>query len=184
MNSVLNFVLFQAGWFATILLAADDEPILATGAGVAFVVLHLLLVRDRGTELKLLLPSLPFGLVVDSIFASTGAVEYRDAIAPGLCSPWILATWLLFAATVRHSFRWILGKRLVPLVLGAIVAPISYAGGARLGAVEFGEPFARSVVIIGVVWGIAMMLIVMYADRVIAATNQDAAATPPAEPAS
>jgi hypothetical protein len=169
MNVVLNFVLFQVGWFAVILLAARGDGDLALAAGLGFTILHLMLVSQRRLELKLLLPALPFGFVVDSALAATGAVEYADAFGDGLCAPWILTLWLLFAATFRHSFRWILGKRLVPMLLGAIVAPISYAGGARLGAVTIGDPFERSVVVIAIVWAVALLLAVKYADRVLAA---------------
>lgn len=176
MNVVLNFVLFQVGWFAVILLAAQGDGDLALAAGLGFTIVHLLLVKEKRLELRLLLPALPFGFVVDSALAAFGAVNYVDAFGEGLCAPWILTLWLLFAATFRHSFRWILGKRLVPMLLGAIVAPISYAGGARLGAVTIGDPFERSVVVIAVVWAIALWLAVRYADRVLAATASPAPA--------
>lgn len=167
MNVVLNFILFQLGWFATIFLAAGGEVLLAVVVGIVFTIVHLMLVSERRTEMRLLLPAVPFGFVVDSVLASTGAVDYVGELGPGLCAPWILTLWLLFAATFRHSFRWILGRRIAPILLGAVTAPISYAGGARFGAVTMGEPFERSVLIIALVWAVAMFLAVKYADRVL-----------------
>lgn len=169
MNVVLNFILFQLGWFATIFLAAAGEELLAVGVGVVFTIVHLMLVSERRLEMRLLLPAVPFGFVVDSALASLGAVHYVGELGPGLCAPWILTLWLLFAATFRHSFRWILGRRVAPILLGAVMAPLSYAGGARFGAVTIGEPFERSILIIAAVWAVAMLLAVKYADRVLSA---------------
>lgn len=165
MRTVLNFLLFQAGWFAAILLAARDQPLAAAGSVVALVVLHLLFVDDLKLELGMILPAIPMGFAVDAILATSGALTYRGQFDPHLPPWWIVSLWLLFAATFRHSSRWMLGRPKLSALLGVVGAPLSYAAAERLGAVALGEPLERSIATISVLWGIALALGASYGKR-------------------
>lgn len=165
MRTLLNFLLFQAGWFAAILLAARDMPLAAAGSVVALVVLHLVFVDDLKAELAMILPAVPMGFLVDSVLATVGALSYRGQISPH-CPPWwIPSLWLLFAATFRHSSRWMLGRPKLSALLGIAGAPLSYAAAERLGAVTIGEPLEKSVASISALWGIALALGAIYGRR-------------------
>jgi hypothetical protein len=165
MRTLLNFLLFQAGWFAAILLAARDLPLAAAGSVVGFVILHLVFVDDLKAELAMILPAIPMGFLVDSALTTSGALSYRGQFSPN-CPPWwIPALWLLFAATFRHSSRWMLGRPKLSALLGIAGAPLSYAAAERLGAVTIGEPLAKSVASISVLWGFALALGAIYGNR-------------------
>ncbi len=172
---IVNFVLFQVGWFAAILLAASGRPSLAALSVVAVLAVHLLVIENRALEMKFLLPAIPFGFGFDSLFAATGALEFVGQPGPYVCPPWTVSLWVLFAATFRHSSRWIAGRPYVSALLGATVAPMSYAAGRRFGAIEFGEPFTRSVAIVGACWAVAMYASSKYASRLLAPAVDDAA---------
>ncbi len=156
MRNFVNFVLFQGAWFAGVILAGNGRPWIATFTLLAVAFVHLLFVRDRRLESKVLLAAIPFGFVVDSVVASSGALAYSGQLSPYLCPPWIVAMWVLFAATFLHSFSWIVGRVALAAVLGAVAAPLSYLAGQRLGAVKFGEPLERSIPIIASVWSLSL----------------------------
>jgi uncharacterized membrane protein YfcA len=42
--------------------------------------------------------------------------------------------WVLLATTLHRSMRWLQSGLLLPALLGAVAAPLSYLAGARLGA--------------------------------------------------
>ena len=48
---LVNYVLYQAGWLALVLLAAAHRPLMATVVGLGLVAVHLALVVDRRVEL-------------------------------------------------------------------------------------------------------------------------------------
>jgi hypothetical protein len=162
MGRFLNFVLFQAGWFAGVYLAGDGRPWIAALTLLAFAVAHVAMSRRRALELAVLLPCLPLGFLVDGLIASSGALEYRGAyrIAAGFVLPplWILGMWLVFACTFRHSFRWIAGRPFLAAILGAVGGPLSYAAAARFSAVDVREPFARSILVVAASWAVALPL--------------------------
>lgn len=178
MRNFVNFVLFQGGWFAGVILAGNGHPWLATFALLAVVLVHLLFVRDRRLESKVLLAAIPFGFVVDSVVASSGALAYSGQLSPYLCPPWIVAMWVLFAATFLHSFSWIVGRVALAAVLGAVAAPLSYLAGQRLGAVKFGEPLERSIPIIASVWSFALCAASVFVAKLVKSN----ASLPPRSP--
>jgi len=49
---LINFIAFQAGWFACVLGGAQGQPWLGAAAGLALVLVHLALVERRAEEAK------------------------------------------------------------------------------------------------------------------------------------
>ena len=155
--NVVNFVLFQLGWFACVLGAANDHPWLGPAAVVAILVIHFLVVsRHRRAEGKLVAVAALFGFALDSAFEATDVLRYEGSVVEWLCPPWIVALWLLFATTFDHSLRWLAGRPWLAAAFGAIGGPLSYGAGARLGALSFGDPTWRTVVITSIAWGALM----------------------------
>jgi len=56
-----------------------------------------------------------------------------------------------------HSLHWLRARPGVALVLGAVLGPLSYGGGARLGALRLDG--WRSVACLAVTWAIAMVVL-------------------------
>ena len=77
-TTLVNFLLFQAGWFICVLGAAAGHPLPAAAAGLVPVALHLALVRQPRREAQLLLASLLLGLCIDSLHLHTGALRFAD----------------------------------------------------------------------------------------------------------
>jgi hypothetical protein len=165
MSVFANFLIFQAGWFATVLGAANGAPWLGPIAVLVAVVLHLRAARDVGSELRLLGSAVALGLVADSLLLATGWIAYPNGSwVPGLAPYWIVTLWALFATTLNVSMRWMAGRYLLAALFGAIGGPLSYLAGARLGAMTFVDT-GSAVTALAIGWGLAMPLLMWLAAR-------------------
>lgn len=165
MNVLLNFIAFQAGWFASVLGAANGVPALGPAVVVAAVALHLVLARRASSELRLLGIAALVGVAFDSLLLATGWIRYPNGgWIDGLAPYWIVTLWPLFATTLNVSMRWMHGRYLVAAVFGAVGGPLSYIAGAKLGAMTFvAEGPALAALAVG--WGLAMPALTWLAAR-------------------
>lgn len=151
------FIVFQAAWFGIVLSAARGwiwiGPALVLGVLAAFS-----LGFDSAARGRWLLAVLFLGLAggaADSLVAASGLVRFAAGFRPWLAPPWIVALWCLSAIWLPNLGA--LSRRpLIAAIVGAIGGPAAYAGGVRLGAAALPEPAWPSLVAIGLVWGIAL----------------------------
>ncbi len=162
MKKVANFVLFQAGWFALVLSVEQSWAWLAFAFVAASLALHLSWISDNPRRDGLLFAIVPpLGLLLDTALAHGAVLHYRGAPLLGVLAPgWILAMWAIFATTFHSSMSWMQGRYRIAALLGAVGAPLSYAGAARTSAVAFFEPTWRSVALVALAWGLAMPLFI------------------------
>jgi len=165
MRLLLNFAVFQIGWFACVLGTANGLPWLGPVVVAAAVALHLAMVRRPLPEWYLLLTAMLIGLVVDSLMLASGWLRYSAGLwLPGLAPYWIVAMWALFATTLNVSLGWLRGRPVMTVLMGAVGGPLSYLAGAELGAVELTQPVpALSALALG--WAIAVPLLMGLAAR-------------------
>ncbi len=155
---VLNYLTFQAGWFACVWGAGQGMVWL----GPLFVALVLLfqagyLADMTRREVRFLLIGVPLGLLVDTGLMLAGVYDPVRKILPWPLPPvWIIALWVLFTGTFHRSLYWLHGRPLYACVLGGLAAPMSYAAGEGLGAASMNPSFLHSCVAFGVVWGITV----------------------------
>jgi hypothetical protein len=162
---VINFVLFQLGWFACVLGAANGRPWLGPLVVLVAVAVHLLRARRPMPELRLVLYAMLLGLVADSLLLATGWLRYPSGLwLPGLAPYWIVAMWALFATTLNLSLGWLRGRPLLAALTGAIGGPLSYLAGQKLGGIELLAPLP-ALVALALVWAVAMPLLAWLALR-------------------
>ena len=138
---VVNFVAFQAGWFACVLGAAHGRPAAGTLIAAILVAGHVMFSPRPAQELKLIGVALGIGLLWDSALVTLGWIDFTSGfVVAGLAPHWILALWALFAMTLNVSLGWLKKRLGVAALLGAISGPLAYWGGVRLGAVTFVNP--------------------------------------------
>ncbi len=179
MLKIINFAAFQAGWFACVLGAAHGHAWAGTAAVGAVLALHLWLSGDWQGELVLALLAAAVGLVLETVLVATGAAAYASPAPIASLPPgWIIAMWVLLATALNSSLSWMRGRLLLAAVLGAVAAPLSYSGGAGFGGMVLGQPLWQSLVLIGVLWAVAMPILVwaatLIANRKPTATLQSA----------
>ena len=164
-HKILNFALFQAGWFACVLGGANGMPLAAVAAaGVVIGVSLCWSSGERTGDVRLFLAVALIGFCVDTVnlrfgvFALIGAPRF-----PHLCPLWLVALWAMFGTTLRGSLSWLAGRYGLAALLGAVAGPLSYLGGAKLGAVTMHSNRAFGVAALAVGWAVVMPLLVWLA---------------------
>jgi hypothetical protein len=163
--NVVNFVAFQAAWFACVLGAANGLALAGTLAVVVAIAVHLWLARRPLEELRLIGAIVAIGFVWDSVLVLLGIMTYPTGTFLESFAPhWILAMWALFATALNLSLGWLKGRPWTAVLLGAIGGPLAYFAGLRLGAIEAADlPLALFVQ--GVGWAVLMPLLTWLAAR-------------------
>ncbi|MDH3311252.1 MAG: DUF2878 domain-containing protein [Gammaproteobacteria bacterium] len=160
MNVFVNFILFQAGWFACVLGAANGQPLAGTGIALTIVLLHVLRSARPRVEVALVLLVAAIGTVWDSGVMLLGVLNYTSGLLfPYVVPPWMIALWMVFATTLNISLRWLKTRPLLAALLGATGGPAAYYAGHALGAVGMPE-VVTAVSVQGLGWGILVPLLV------------------------
>jgi len=160
MSKFWNFVLFQVGWFACILGAANNQVLWPVIGSLTYIAIHIWRSEHPEAELKFILKVFIFGVSADSLIAYLGYLQFQDAWPSPYLSPlWMWTLWALVASTIGSSLSWLRGKPLLGAVLGAIAGPLSYEAGIRLGAGSWGvHGQLGGLICLAIVWGAAVPL--------------------------
>lgn len=133
---VVNFILFQIGWFACVIGAAKQMPWLGVATVVAIVAWHLTQAKQAKKEGQLLIIALVIGGTFDQIMLNHQLITYQAHGWSSMLVPvWILALWAEFVTVLNVSLRWMKGRWLIAVLFGAIGGPLAYMGAEKLGAV-------------------------------------------------
>jgi len=160
-----NAVVFEAAWFACILGVANGHPSWGTLPVVAAVAWHVAISDRPQAELVLAALLCAIGLVVESIMACLDNVAYASGQPVRWLAPyWIVALWGELAIALNVTLRWLKGRPLLAAVLGALLGPLSFAAGVRLGAAHFlDRPAALGA--IALQWALSMPLVMALSNR-------------------
>ena len=163
---VANVLLFQAGWFACVLGAAQGTWWLGPAVAAVVAGWHLARAARPRPEAMLLGVAALAGALFETALVASGWVRFDVAAMPfdGLAPVWMVALWALFATTLNVSLRALHGRWRLAALLGAVGAPLAYAGGARLGALEWVDAGA-ALAAIGVGWAVLTPLLLLAARR-------------------
>ena len=133
---VVNFILFQIGWFACVIGAAKQMPWLGVATVVAIVAWHLTQAKQAKKEVQLLIIALVIGGTFDQIMLNHQLITYQAHGWSSMLVPvWILALWAEFVTVLNVSLRWMKGRWIIAVLFGAIGGPLAYMGAEKLGAV-------------------------------------------------
>ena len=136
-HMLVNFVLFQLGWFACVLGAAAGMPWSGSLLVLGIIGYHVYRVADAGTELHLMLLVLLIGFSWDSLLVALGFLQFSSGVFHSSLAPhWILAMWALFATTLNVSMAWLKGRYVLAGLFGLVGGPMAYYAGLKLGAVS------------------------------------------------
>jgi hypothetical protein len=154
MNSLLNVALFQAGWWACVLGAVDEQPWIGVTAVAVILALHVARAARPRREWALAAIAAVAGALFENALARSGWVRYGAAGSSAAFAPlWIVAMWPLFATTLNVSLRRMRAHPGLAALLGLIGGPLAYYAGARLGALDLASP-GMALAAIAVGWAI------------------------------
>lgn len=158
MRSALgNFVVLQACWFCCVLGGARGWPWLGPAAVAACLAAYMAGSPAPAREASLAACAGLLGILLDSALAAAGVLRFPpDAPQIGLVPVWMIALWMIFATTLYTSMRWMAGRYALGSLIGAAAGPLSYLGGARLGAVELGPSPDAALAVVALEWAVAM----------------------------
>jgi hypothetical protein len=152
-DRIINFGLYQTGWFVLVLGAAKKYPWLGAGVGIALVGVHLYLSRERKPEVMTVLIIGALGTVVDSAQAFAGVFVFESGYWSYWVIPfWLTVMWMQFATLFHFVLHWLSGRYILSAFLGAVGGPAAFLTGERLGGVIFPMGTAYSLKILAAVW--------------------------------
>lgn len=143
---LLNALLFQLGWLACVFGAS--YPPLLVGALLCLAV-HLRWLAQPG-EWRGLLAVMLLGCLLDSLLLHLGVFRFADTDL--LLPAWLALLWALLATTLNHSLAWTARPWWLGSLFGALGAPLSYLGGARLAGVELPLGLWPTLLLLGAIW--------------------------------
>jgi hypothetical protein len=166
LRNIINFIAFQAAWFAAVLGAAHGMPWIGVVAVPLVLALHLALSPDWRPELLLALAAAGTGFVFDSVLVASGAFSPIPYVFPvPFSSLWMVMLWVNLATTMNVSMGWLSGRYALAAVFGAIGGPMAYYSGAKLGAMT-AMPGPAGLTAIGIAWAIALPLLYLIANLI------------------
>ena len=169
-NVILNFVLFQIGWFACVIGAAKQMPWIGVAFMLIFLAWHLSQAFRPKLELMLVILTVIIGGIYDFMMTNNQLLTYQShgwqshGWSAALPAVWILALWAEFAMILNVSLRWMRNRWLIAILFGAIGGPLAYIGAARLGAVYL-DNLPLSYVGLSVGWAIVTPLLFVLAKQ-------------------
>ncbi len=134
-RNILNFILFQIGWFAWVVYPDLLGPLLV----LAFLLIHFVFVsQNRFTELQFIGLGTVVGAVLDGLWFRLGVLDDGSG-AVLITPPWIVAIWAIFMTTLSHSLNWISRKVWLAILFAPIAGPFTYWSASKIGVVELPE---------------------------------------------
>lgn len=149
---VLNTLSFQITWLVCVL----GGSWVALAVTTIVVALHLRLVRDARREMLFLAQCAVIGFMCDLILVWGGVMTTSSGLPP----LWLTCLWILFGTTVGYAMRVFHGRLWMSVAGGAIFAPLSYFGGARLAGIPLMQPEWFALMVIGLFWAVIFPLLI------------------------
>jgi hypothetical protein len=154
---VVNFVLFQAGWFACVLGAARDLFWLGPASAIGVVGLCLALAENRKRSATNVVLAAVVGPALDAALAHSGTLIYPGKFLAGFWPPlWIIALWAMFGSTFDSGLAWLSRRYILASLFAALFAPLSYMAGRSLGAVETAPEPLRWILPVAGSWAVGL----------------------------
>lgn len=170
LRTAANLIGFQTVWFSCVLFAAAGRPWFGVVVLAAVVALHLhFAVAPWKRELKLLAGAAALGLGGEWLLHAAAVTGYPPQVWTGEPVPmWMVALWVNFASTLHSSLAWLQGRFVLASMAGALAGPLSYWGGARLGAIALHPDPAIWIAGVGLLWAVATPMLVWLAEETAA----------------
>lgn len=164
---LINYALYQAGWFACVTGASWQRP--GVGLSIALVLIgaHVVLSSERQVEVGLVLFATIVGVAAEIPQIAAGTYRFTSGTVNAVWPPpWLLAMWAQFATTFRFSLRRVIAQPFPAALFGAAGGPIAFIAGQRLGAVTLLPPLTLGLLRLSITWGIALVVFSVVVRRV------------------
>ncbi|MEP6916429.1 MAG: DUF2878 domain-containing protein, partial [Acidobacteriota bacterium] len=142
-TQLINYALYQIGWFACVLGGASHRPWTGFLVAVILIGVHLALSVDRSVEVRLVVVATAVGAVLEMMQIAAGTYRFTSGTVTDALPPlWLLAMWAQLGTTFRFSLRSVVTRPVLAALFGAAGGPIAFLASERLGAVTLLPPLA------------------------------------------
>ena len=69
---------------------------------------------------------------------------------------WMCTLWIAFSTTLTRSLSFISYRPILAIILGALIVPLNYGVGERVGAVEFGLDTQNTFLTLSIIWAVLL----------------------------
>ena len=160
---LINFGLFQLGWFIAVWGAAH-QTLPASMIAIGFILMfHIIQARHKKEAINLLLIIMVLGPLFDQCLLFLGLIEYKSQFSAYIVPIWIIALWGLFASTLNVSLSWLRHYKLLAILFGLIGGPLTYLAAEKLHAIQFMNSYALIVLALG--WALLTPLSLVMAQK-------------------
>ena len=147
---LINMIGFNVAWFGLILLGNTFIPV-----AVFMLLAHFTWFSIHKWERKFVALVALIGISVDSLLQFSNVFIFdQQQFIPA----WLMMIWVCFAATICHSLAFLSAYKPLQLLLGFFIAPLSYRSGEMFGAVQFGESYLTTHLLLGSIWACLLLL--------------------------
>ena len=148
---IINLIAFDIAWFGLVYWGNLFIPF-----ALLMLCLHFYFVsKTRKNEFYLICAVTLIGIYVDSMLQFLGVFVFADGQMMPL---WLITLWFCFASTICHSLKFLQKSKLFQVLVGALLAPISYIAGNEMNAVSFGLTVTNTFVILSILWSLLMVI--------------------------
>lgn len=148
-RNVVNFLLFQGGWFLCVLYPGISAAI----AALVIVAIHLAVVSQHRThELQFILLGTALGSLLDGVWFQTGILR-EPGMDPNWTPVWLVGVWAVFMTTLAHSLSWMRKSRSLQFLFAPIAGSFAYWSATQLGTIEFPRT-TISLLALAIGWGL------------------------------
>lgn len=134
-NALVNVLMFEGTWLLSVLGAAAGNGWLGTLGLCLFFLVHHLTSTTAAADFRLAAIAVVFGGLFETALIQAGLISYSASLPlNGFAPLWLLTLWAAFALTMNGCLAWLHGRYWLAALLGGLSAPVSYWGGAALGA--------------------------------------------------
>lgn len=146
---LINFGLFQLGWFIAIWGAAHQKLLLSMIAVALIFMVYMIQARYKKEAFILLLLIMLLGPIFDQCLLSFGLIEYKSQFSEYVVPIWIVALWGLFATTLNISLSWLKHYKFFAVLFGLIGGPLAYIAAEKLNAIQLMNSYALLLLALG-----------------------------------
>ena len=158
-QNLVNALIFQAGWWAILLLQAASETELLIATSILMIGAQLwVLQKNRFKILGVWLLIAFFGYWVDVAISKLQIIGFVEN-GP---YPWLFLIWVLFVSTLNHSLSYFRQHFWIGAIGGGVFGPLSYFAASKWDIITYTSE-VHLVIAHFLIWSVLFVLLLKIA---------------------
>jgi len=156
---IYDLIGFKICWVMCAFSTKWGLPYLGPIISLMFILVHLMIVKFKLRDIKIISLAVMLGLIIDSVFFQFDLITYEGGILSEfeIAPFWILSMWGGFAVTLLYTLNTIKKRYAISALIGVIGGPLSYNAGVQIGSITINVSIAY--VALAISWGLIIPLL-------------------------